>query len=262
MNKGLQIVPTTLLEKYNAASSPLLQDAFERLQESELSIETFNFYVSVSAVFSSKIEGEDIELDSFIKHKRFGVKYLPDYTRKIDDLYDAYLFAKTNDLNATTLSKAHGLLTQHILQKNEQGKIRTSNMFVITGDGKIEYSAAAPSIVKKEMKKFYEDLNWLLSQPLDFAEVFFYGSLLHLVLLKIHPFADGNGRTARLLEKWFIAQKLGDKAWFLQSEKYYYENNKAYYNNIRKLGIEYEILNYDEALPFLQMLLNAIANQE
>ncbi len=45
---------------------------------------------SVSAVYSSKIEGEEIELDSFIKHRRGGVKYRADYTRKIDDLYDAY----------------------------------------------------------------------------------------------------------------------------------------------------------------------------
>jgi Fic family protein len=262
MNKGLQILPTTLLEPYKAAFNPVVQQSFERLQESELSIKTFNFYVSVSAVFSSKIEGEQIELDSFIKHKRFGIKYLPDYTRKIDDLYDAYLFAQTNHLTAITLSKAHTLLTQHILHKKEQGKIRASNMFVITADGKIEYAAAAPGIVKKEMKKFYHDLDWLLGETLDFAEVFFYAALLHLLFLKIHPFADGNGRTARLLEKWFIAHKLGQQAWFIQSEKYYYENNKGYYNNIRRLGLEYETLNYAAALPFLQMLPNAIGPNE
>jgi Fic family protein len=28
----------------------------------------------------------------------------------------------------------------------------------------------------------------------------------------------GNGRTARLLEKWFLAEKLGAKAWFVESE--------------------------------------------
>jgi Fic family protein len=262
MNKGLQILPTTLLKQYQAAFDPAIQKSFERLQESELSIKTFNFYVSVSAVFSSKIEGEQIELDSFIKHKRFGIKYLPDYTRKIDDLYDAYLFAQTNNLSATTLAKAHRFLTQHILHKQEQGKIRASNMFVVTADGKIEYAAASPSIVKGEMKKFHHDLDWLLGQPLDFIEVFFYAAMLHIVLLKIHPFADGNGRTARLLEKWFIAHKLGQQAWFLQSEKYYYENNKAYYSNIRQLGFEYETLDYAAALPFLQMLPNSIVAYE
>ncbi len=41
-----------------------------------------------------KIEGEEIELDSYIKHKNFGIKFLADYTKKIDDLYNAYQFAK------------------------------------------------------------------------------------------------------------------------------------------------------------------------
>jgi len=31
----------------------------------------------------------------------------------------------------------------------------------------------------------------------------FFAALIHLVFVKIHPFDDGNGRAARLLEKWF-----------------------------------------------------------
>ena len=95
---SLQILPTDLLEKYTNEFDKTLLSAFEKLTDSELSIDNFSFYTSVSAVFSSKIEGENIELDSFIKHKRLGVKYQPDYTRKIDDLYDTYLFAQKNKL--------------------------------------------------------------------------------------------------------------------------------------------------------------------
>ncbi|MBL7733660.1 MAG: hypothetical protein JNM88_20990, partial [Chitinophagaceae bacterium] len=65
----------------------------------------FSFYTSVSAVFSSKIEGEDIDLDSFIRHKRFGAKYQPDYTQKIDDLYEAYVFAQQHQLSPEALEK-------------------------------------------------------------------------------------------------------------------------------------------------------------
>jgi Fic family protein len=79
-----------------------------------------------------------------------------------------------------------------------------------------------------------------------------------LVFVKIHPFNDGNGRTARLLEKWFLAEKLGEKAWFVQSERFYYEHHNTYYHNIRKLGLEYEALNYSEVLPFLQLLPEAV----
>ena len=258
MKISLKIIPTDLLEQYKKGFDKKAKQRFEKLHDSELSIKTFSFYTSVSAVFSSKIEGENIELDSFIKHKRFGVKYLPDYTRKIDDLYEAYLFAQKTKLSAKTLEQAHAQLTRHILQKSQQGKVRTGNMFVVAKDGKIEYVATAPEQVKTEMKKFYADIEILLATELSFEEVLFFASMLHLVFVKIHPFEDGNGRASRLLEKWFIAQKLGNKAWFIQSERNYYEQHQTYYNNIRRLGLEYQELKYSEALLFLQMLPQAI----
>lgn len=258
MHRELNIIPTNLLQQYVADFDPSVKHDFENLNDSELSIATFSFYTSVSAVFSSKIEGEAIELDSYIKHKRFDVEYLPDYTRKIDDLYDAYLFAQKNELNPKNIELVHTRLTKNILKKSKQGKVRVSNMFVITTDGKIEYVAATPDKVKLEMQRFYTDLILLVKANLTFEETLFYASMIHLVFVKIHPFDDGNGRTARLLEKWFLAQKLGDKAWFVQSEKNYYDNHQTYYNNIRRLRLDYEELNYDEALPFLQMLPKAI----
>ncbi len=254
----LKIIPTDLSGQYKNSFDKSLQKSFEELHDSELSIDTFSFYTSVSAVFSSKIEGENIDLDSFIKHKLFGTKYQPDYTRKIDDLYDAYLFAQKNRLTPKTLEQAHAQLTKHILHKSQQGKFRTGAMFVVTKDGKIEYVAAAPGKVKTEMQKLYADMETLLETDLSFKEVFFFASLLHLVFVKIHPFEDGNGRASRLLEKWFLAQKLGNNAWFVQSERNYYDQHQTYYNNIRQLGLEYEELKYSEALPFLQMLPNAI----
>jgi len=258
MNLKLHIIPAGLLEPFCSGVAGHVQEYFEGLHDSELSADTFSFYTSVSAVFSSKIEGENIELDSYIKHKRFAAHFLPDYTRKIDDLYDAYQFARENKMNDTNLFKAHKMLTRHILQKPLQGKIRTGNMYVIAKDGRIEYVAATPGEVKKEMKKFFADLEFLLTADLNFKEALFFASLLHLVFVKIHPFEDGNGRTARLLEKWFIAQKLGPKGWFIQSERNYYTHHQAYYTNIRKLGLEYETLDYTQALPFLLMLPQAI----
>jgi Fic family protein len=258
MNLSLHIIPVDLLPQYKANFDKSVHQSFENLHDSELSISTFSFYTSVSAVFSSKIEGENIDLDSFIKYKRFGTKYLPDYTRKIDDLYDAYLFAQKAKLSKQTLEQAQALLTKTILQRSKQGKLRTGNMFVIAKDGKIEYVAAAPDKVKIEMQKLYDDIEILLDASLNFEEVLFFASKLHLVFVKIHPFEDGNGRAARLLEKWFIAQKLGAKAWFIQSEKNYYTQHQTYYNNIRRLGIEYEELNFAEALPFVLMLPQAV----
>lgn len=258
MYLDLKIIPTGLWEAYKKSIDPYLKKAFDSLSDSELSIDSFSFYTSVSAVFSSKIEGEQIDLDSYIKHKRFGIAYQPDYTLKIDDLYEAYLFAHKNVLGAENIELAHSIITKHILKRPQQGKLRNGNMFVVTEDGKIEYVAATSEKVKSEMHRFYDDLEVLLNVDLSFEESLFYASMIHLVFVKIHPFDDGNGRTARLIEKWFLAQKQGKKAWYVQSERNYYDNHQTYSHNIRRLGIDYETLNYNEALPFLQMLPNSL----
>ncbi len=249
-----KILPIALFEEYGNQVDDASLNTYNTLKDSELSIATFSFYTSVSAVYSSKIEGENIELDSYIKHKRFEIEFLPDYTQKIDDLYNAYEFAKSAVLNKENITKAHQILTQHILPKNHQGKVRIGNMYVTTPDGKIEYVAASPFTVQTELEKFYADLETTLQSKLSLKQIFFFASLLHLVFAKIHPYNDGNGRTSRLIEKWFLAEKLGEKAWLIQSEKNYYSQHQRYYKNLRLLGLEYEILDYSKALPFLLML--------
>lgn len=260
--KSFEILSSALLEEYRKNISDAYLEKYQQLKESELSIKTFSFYTSVSAVFSSKIEGENIDLDSYVKHKRFGIEFLPDYTRKIDDLYNAYQFAKAEKCNQQNIESAHQILTQHILPENRQGKIRTGNMYVTTEDGRIEYVAASPYAVASEIKKIYNGLEQLLKTKLSLQEIFYYASLLHLVFVKIHPFEDGNGRMARLIEKWFLAEKLGTQAWLIQSEKNYYLNHQTYYKNIRLLGMEYETLDYLKALPFLQMLPHSLVINE
>src|ERR1700744_4975884 len=109
-NIKFDILPIDLLNDYLSQIPHDLSGKFDELQDSELSANTFSFYTSVSAVFSSRIEGEDIELDSFIKHKKWGANFLPDHTQKIDDLYDAYQFAHQAQLNKDGIANVHALL--------------------------------------------------------------------------------------------------------------------------------------------------------
>ncbi|HVI47632.1 MAG TPA: Fic family protein [Chitinophaga sp.] len=251
----LQIVNDDLLQQFrDKVDAKALATAFSALEDAELSNADFSFYTSVASVYSSKIEGEPIELDSYIKHKRFGIELQPDYTKKIDDLYLAYQFAKDHVPTRENIPKVHSILAKHIVSQNWHGRFRNQNMYVTADDGRIEYVAASPFIVNTEMEKLYNDIEILLKQQLDIQEAFYFASMIHLIFVKIHPWNDGNGRSGRLLEKWFLAQHLGPKAWFIQSEKYYYLHHQEYYNNIRLLELEYDILDYSAALPFTMML--------
>lgn len=248
-----QILTSNLLQAYTKALNESPLEKLNHIKKIDMPVDYFQFYKSVSSVYSSKIEGENIEFDSFFKHKFLKVKFKPDYTRKADDLYAAYDYIDNHSISFQNIQKAHGIITANILPKSQQGLIRTNPMFVINSDDQIEYVAAPPEIVKDEINKLFEDIELLKQTELNGFEIFFYAALIHLVFVKIHPFQDGNGRTARLLEKWFLIEKIGQKATAIQLEKNYYKKIKEYYLNIRKIGLEYEELDYEKSLDFLLM---------
>ncbi len=256
----LKILPHRYLDEFRKHLPGNLLQQFNRMPVVEFTADSFGFYTSIASVYSSKIEGEHIELDSYLKHKFQQVKYLPDYTRKADDLFAAYEFARNNPLHLKNMLKAHAMLTKHILAANGRGRIRTNVEMILDKDGRIEYVAAPPAMVKQETEKLFHDTKLLLQSDLDLAETFYFAAMLHLVFLKIHPMEDGNGRTARLLEKWFLAEKLGEQAWYVPSERFYYSHLQDYYKNVH-LGLEYESVNYDRCLPMLLMLAKAVVEE-
>ncbi len=232
-----------------------LEEAFAQIQSREWTAQNFQFATAVSVMSSSRIEGETLEVDSYVKHKVLDVEYLPNLTQRPNDLYQAYEFARDNELSRVNFLQAHRIATEHLLPPQSRGTIRSGNMLILEQQTqRIQYEAAPPAIVREEFDVFWEELRGLLAFPLEIREVFYYASLIHLVFVKIHPFNDGNGRIARLLEKWFIASHLGDKTWYIPSELYYYEHLKQYYDSLARVGLFYESLDYGQSLPFLGML--------
>ena len=258
MNKKLEILSDELLKDFESKIDFDPSRNLKTKSEEKIPFDYFSFYTSVSSVYSSKIEGENIEADSYIKHKFLNVRYEPDYTKKSDDLFEAYEFSKNKKLNCKNLLKAHEILSQNLLAPSQRGMIRTNPMFVLNEDDRIEYVACEPKKVKIELKKLFNDIKTLRKSDLNIVESFYYAAYIHLVFLKIHPLQDGNGRTARLIEKWFLREKLGDKAISIELEKNYYKNKPKYYDNIREIGLEYIELEYDKALSFLLMTISSL----
>jgi Fic family protein len=259
MNEQLKIILADLLEAYCLQVDKNLRTAFESLKDAAISTDTFNFYTSVSAIASSRIEGEQMEVDSYLKHKMLNIEYQPNLVEKPNDLYKAYLFAQKNELTNTTFLQAHTLLAAHLLPSSKQGVYRKGNMVVMEHKtGRIQYEAAPFNEVQQLMDLLWDDIDQLKKQQLTVQEVFYFASFIHIVFVNIHPFEDGNGRAGRLLEKWFIAEKLGSKAWYLQSELNYYTYVNEYYKNLNRVGLFYEQLDYSKALPFLLMLPNSL----
>lgn len=254
----MKILNEKYFDQYKEKLKVDLLTALEEVKEIELTSQSFTFYTSVAVISSSRIEGEQMEIDSYLKHKMQDIEYLPELVEKPNDLFQAYLFAGKNKLTKKNFLQSHEMLSKHLLPEKWRGVYRRNEMLVMEHKtGKIQFEAAPFSIVEAEMEKLWDDISKLLKRKLSNEEIFFYASFIHVTFVSIHPFNDGNGRAGRLLEKWFLFQILGETAWYIQSEKFYYHHVNDYYKNLNRLGTFYEKLDYAKADKFLQMLPNA-----
>lgn len=121
--------------------------------------------------------------------------------QEVKNAYNAY--KKIKDINPYSmedLKKIHGILTFLLIE--EAGEFRKGEEGVFDGD-KCIFIAPKPAMVNELMKSLFHWMKENRSKihPLILSSVF------HYEFLFIHPFSDGNGRTARLwqnilLSKW------------------------------------------------------------
>lgn len=213
----------------------------------------FEYLLEASAVYSSNIEGNTMDLNSFMNAKS-AADPKPKEFQEIIDLKAAYDFARARELNEKNMLEAHAILSEKIVSAGNRGAYRTDKVGVFSAHGLV-YMAVEHEKIDEEMHKLFEDIGAVAEQPLP--EALYLASLTHLRFAEIHPFMDGNGRMARLLEKWLLATCIGEKAWLVESERYYKEHLADYYKNIN-LGVNYYELDYSRAVPFLLMLPQAL----
>ncbi len=220
--------------------------------------EDFAHYITVSSVFSSKIEGNSLDLNSFLRGKTNVSAARQKEFGEIEALAAAYQYAATEPLTLKSFLRAHAMLSKPLLRAAGRGKVRQGKMAVYdSASGRAVYVAVEPEYVTQELEKLFADIAELLNRPLPVPEALYYAALLHLWTAMIHPFDDGNGRAARLLEKWFLARALGEVAWAIESERYYWLNRPAYYER-SQLGYNYYVLRWERCVPFLLMLPAAV----
>ncbi len=114
------------------------------------------------------------------------------------------------------------------------GQYRTQQNLVV-GGGRTVFRPPPPRDVPRLMSELIE---WLRAQrgrlhPLILAAV------AHVEFVKVHPFEDGNGRTARALTRYFMLRGNWGLRGYVSAEEVFGTDIPAYYANLNAPGVTY-----------------------
>ena len=134
---------------------------------------------------------------------------------------------KPMSISEDILKTLHKLTTQRLLDPQDVGAYRTKQVVVRSAtNGAVAFRP--PLAV--EIPSFVEDFFiWLNSQDAQQMHPIFRAAITHYQLVFIHPFIEGNGRTARAMATLVLYTSGYDFKKFFSLEKYFDDDVEKYY---------------------------------
>ncbi len=131
----------------------------------------------------------------------------------------------------------HRMLIEGTLENNSDcGRYR--NRYVVVGN-KLTREIIFRPPANKDVPKFMVALvEWLNSKAAKELDSIIEAGIAHYEFVRIHPFVDGNGRTARVLATLILYLRGFDAKQFFCLDDYYDSNRQAYYKALRSVNQE------------------------
>lgn len=111
-------------------------------------------------------------------------------------------------LTPELLLQIHQLMTEHTMQDPQEAGCFRSNNDVVVENGITHETVHTPPTFE-EIPNFVEDLCRFFNEQdaPQFIHPIIRGIIIHFMVAYVHPFADGNGRTARALFYWYMLKQ-------------------------------------------------------
>ncbi|MBD3347097.1 MAG: Fic family protein [Chitinivibrionales bacterium] len=222
-----------LAQKFNTLNNlrPLPKVAVAQIRE--------QFKIEM-AYNSNAIEGNSLTLKetALVVNEGFTIKGKPfkdhleakNHKEALEFLYDLVSGTKRHSVSEGLIRTVHQLV-MHDTDKEWAGKYRNSNVYIAG----TEHVSPDALDVLKEMRLL---VRWFAKEtgsthPIELAALF------HHSLVKIHPFFDGNGRTARLMMNVILMQAGYPLVIILKNDrkKYYRVLEQADKGNFKELVV-------------------------
>ncbi len=144
-------------------------------------------------------------------------------------------YQKDKKITEFHILKLHKDITKGTLENPEwEGSYRKIQVYVgnrITGE--VIFMPPPPEKVPSLMKEFIE---WLNSEESFNLHPVLVAGISHYEFVRIHPFVDGNGRTARALATLILYIREFDIKRFFALDDYYDSDRRAYYSALKSVN--------------------------
>lgn len=207
----------------------LRRQALIRMTHSSTSIEGNQLNVrQVEAIYArQKIDApaRDIfEVENYLKALRFIGK----------------IVEQKQPITEKIILRIHQLVTENTLPREQSGHYRKGPVYVVRHrlgfPKEVMYTAPVAERVPQMMNGLCE---WLRKSEKDTIHPIITAGIAHQELAAVHPFSDGNGRTARALATLILYDRGYDFRRLFALEDYYNKNRPAYYSAIN-IGKNYD----------------------
>lgn len=207
----------------------LRRQAIIRMTHSSTAIEGNMLSIDqVEALYANKkVDASDreiYEVENYLK----ALKY-------IDEVVKA-----KKPLTEKVLLKIHKLVTDKTLLKEKSGAYRKGSVYVVRQLLGVTKEIVYTGPDNKKVESLCRALiSWINSEESADINSVIVAGIVHQEIAAIHPFSDGNGRTARALATLILYQRGYDFRKLFALEDYYNKDRQRYYDAIN-IGKKYE----------------------
>ena len=192
-----------------------------------------------SAHSSTAIEGNPLSLEEVtalaagrdIMVRRKDKQEVLNYIEVLEKIPE---FAKKTLLTSEDLLNLHKTVTKDTLENLEdEGAFRNRQVFVgnrVTGE-----IVFVPPPTEQVPQLVDVLLKWFNSQEVNEIDPVIEAGVTHYEMVRIHPFIDGNGRTARIMATLVFYKRGFDVKRFFALDDYYDDDRRAYYAALRSV---------------------------
>ncbi len=219
---------------------------------------------SLSAYSSTSIEGNPLPLTDVRRilksrpaHIRNTEREVLNYNHALENL-NKKIGTLPLKMDVRLLCEIQKQVTVDLIEKHRCGKLRTEPVFV--NDPKTGQAVYLPPD-HQDVPTLMEDLFHFIKTKRGQVDSLILAGIFHKQFVIIHPFVDGNGRTARLASKVILADMGLDTFKLFSFENYYNQKVSTYFQKVGLLGNYYEVINEVDFTEWLEYFTDGVLDE-